>query len=271
LLQHEIDIPQLSERVKELNRLVYIRNYYTTLEQKALFQLGRALSLTQKFPTWSVELMLQSRGLRVNQSGSYRLDISARDLNAGVTLQADNSAAVNTTLEVQGYTQPPIAEKTDFFQVQRTLFDIKGKIKTPDQLQLGDLVIVQLKANANDEVHRALLVDLLPGGWVLDQRLLRNQPELSALILEGMEKSISQLIEGNNLIAEHFALDRYWAVLPLNKKAPKYLYYLVRVAAVGQFRQPPSTLTDLDFPERLGIGNGIERFTIQSGNEEKYE
>ncbi|MEN9435113.1 MAG: hypothetical protein RLZZ422_2702 [Pseudomonadota bacterium] len=271
LLQHEIDIPQLSERVKELNRLVYIRNYYTTLEQKALFQLGRALSLTQNFPTWSVELMLQSRGLRVNQSGSYRLDISARDLNAGVTLQADNSAAVNTTLEVQGYTQPPIAEKTDFFQVQRTLFDIKGKIKTPDQLQLGDLVIVQLKASANDEVHRALLVDLLPGGWVLDQRLLRNQPELAALILEGMDKPISQLLEGNNLIAEHFALDRYWAVLPLNKKAPKYLYYLVRVAAVGQFRQPPSTLTDLDFPERLGIGNGIERFTIQSGNEEKYE
>ncbi|WP_020559249.1 alpha-2-macroglobulin family protein [Thiofilum flexile] len=263
LLHYRHDIPDLEGRLKELNRQIYMRNYYTTQEQWAFFQLGLQLNITQSFPTWGAQLLLQSRALSVNQKGAYRLDISERELNAGVAVKADPNSTVHATLEVQGYPQPPLAEKKDFFQIQRALFDSQGNTKSLNSLRVGDLIIVHLQVSANEDVAQALVMDLLPGGWVLDRRSLRHLPELGTLILDGMSKPISELLETSPLLTEQLANDRYWAVLPVNKKSPHHLFYLARIVSQGAFRQPPSMVTDMNYPERLGIGAGAERFIIR--------
>lgn len=269
LLKYQHSIPALAERIKELNRQIYVRNYYTTQEQWAFFQLGQQLNATQSLPTWSAQFMLQSRGLSVNQKGAYRLDISARELNAGVAVKAEPNSSVHATLEVQGYPQPPLAEKKDFFQIQRTLYDITGRKKPLASFQVGDLVVVHLQVNANEEVAQALIVDLLPGGWVLDQRLVSAVPEVVSLTLEGRDKPIGQLLETTPLLTEQLAQDRYWAVLPLNKKVPHHVLYLARVTSEGEFRQPPSLVTDMSYPERLGIGVGVDRFVINGAGSDQ--
>lgn len=268
LLKYKIAIPNLDERLKELNRLIYIRNYYTPQELWAFFQVGRQVNLTQALPDWSAQLMLQSRGLQVKQKEPYRLPISARELNAGVTVKAESAASIHTTLEIQGYMKPPLAEKNDFFQLQRTFYTVQGRVKNPEQLQLGDLIIVKLQVTANEDVERSLLVDLLPGGWVLDQRNIVNVPELSNLILEGTDKSIGQLLKSTTFVAEQFDLDRYWCVLNLHKKVPVSVFYLARVAYAGQFKQPPSVVTDLDYPERLGISTALDQINISTVQEQ---
>ena len=79
-----------------------------------------------------------------------------------------------------------------------------------------------------------------------------------------MDKPISQLLESSALFSENLANDRYWAVLPVKKKTSHHLFYLARVVSQGEFRQPPSIVTDMNYPERLGIGAGAERFVIQN-------
>lgn len=104
------------------------------------------------------------------------------------------------------------------------------------------------------EINDALVVDLLPAGFEIENTNLQTNESLEGLQLEGMDKPVMELMGSSSLRTQEFRDDRYLAALPLEAKTRHHLFYMVRVVSSGKFRVPPPYAEDMYRPELNGVG-----------------
>ena len=88
--------------------------------------------------------------------------------------------------------------------------------------------------SSNTDINDALVVDLLPAGFELENTNLQANESLEGLQLEGMDKPVLELIDSSTPRTQEFRDDRYVAALPLEAKTRHHLFYMVRVVSTGQ-------------------------------------
>jgi uncharacterized protein YfaS (alpha-2-macroglobulin family) len=156
-------------------------------------------------------------------------------------------------LEVVGnYQQPPKAFGNGL-HISRDFFALDGQPLDIVQLKSGDLVIVRLTAGADKRTPDALLVDLLPAGFELEnQNLGGSSVDLSRLAVAG--KSLADWQQQAHIGHLEYRDDRFVAALPLSEYENATVYYLVRAVTPGTYSVPPSYVEDMYRPERQSVG-----------------
>lgn len=148
------------------------------------------------------------------------------------------------------------------FNIQKTIFDMKGNKVDLAKVQKGEKLIVKVKFNSSFVRERqAVLADLLPAGMEVEAIL---SPEDGAQ-KNGQTGAFEWLGELNSFQTQEVRDDRVIAVALTQRKEPHAIAYIVRAVTAGDFVWPGAVVQDMYRPsdqansktERVMISNGV--------------
>ncbi|MFQ2581310.1 alpha-2-macroglobulin family protein [Aeromonas caviae] len=254
LRQHKLAAerwPALSAKVAET---LAHRQWLSTQERLALLRLARVDPAVD----WQAR-MTSSLGSG-SLSGSAPLQQGAPEALAvsSVTNEGKGSLYVQRTLV--GYPEQAPARISKGMSVTRSWFNSDGQPFDPAKVKVGDLVVVRLNVSSESAVPDALLVEMVPAGFELENPALGNSIKLEELSIEG--KPAWQSEWNDYLKHQEFRDDRYTAALDLSEGSNQQLVYLMRAVTPGRYQVPPTQVEDMYRPELRAVGEDIHEVII---------
>lgn len=253
LLRYKIELPQQAAMVNKLADLLHNRSYFSTQEQLFTFMTG--LKLQDKLKEgWQAGLKIGTGNVDLSGKGSQYRNLGVGDFPQGVGITNRGKGPLYVSLTVDGYPDIAPAPDSDPVEVQRNWYSMDGKPVQAKDIKAGQLLLVHLMLSSAVDINDALVADLLPAGFEIENTNLQNNETLQGLQLEGMDKPVTELLNSSTLRTEEFRDDRYIAALPLTAKTRHHLFYMARVVSSGEFVVPPAYVEDMYRPELNGVG-----------------
>lgn len=268
LEKQDINVAGRAELVFKLADAAAGRDYLSTQERLALFKAGVALS-NAKGKNWSGELLVGSATKALHMSEAFQRMYSGTELVDGFEFTSTHSEKLFAQLAVSGYPNKAPEPGDSGIWVERDYYDVDGNLlaRSGDEgrrslpaLETGSLVVVHLRVNAKRRIPDALLVDLLPAGFELENQNLKHAVKLDKLMIDG--KSFDELQRNVVLKHQEYRDDRYVAAFDLREWGHTDLFYLARVVTPGTYTVPSAYVEDMYRPFIHGVSHSINDATI---------
>ncbi|WP_421252898.1 alpha-2-macroglobulin family protein [Aeromonas jandaei] len=254
LRQHKLAAerwPALSAKVADT---LAHRQWLSTQERLALLRLARF----DPAADWQARVTssLGSGSL----SGSAPLQQGAPEALAASTVTNEGKGSLYVQRTLAGYPEQAPARISKGMSVTRSWFNSDGQPFDPAKVKVGDLVVVRLNVSSESAVPDALLVEMVPAGFELENPALGNSIKLEELSIEG--KPAWQSEWNDYLKHQEFRDDRYTAALDLSEGSNQQLVYLMRAVTPGRYQVPPTQVEDMYRPELRAVGEDIHEVII---------
>ena len=131
---------------------------------------------------------------------------------------------------------------TSKIRLRKELLDSDGKPVTT--VSTGDLLTVCISAENTLTIDSFVLLDLLPGGFVIEDGTLATR----------QTNTRESSNESKSLIVRHKERhdDRFLVMGGLTAREPFFITYRIRAIATGSFAVPPVRLEDMYNPDLAG-------------------
>ncbi|WP_270817036.1 alpha-2-macroglobulin family protein [Aeromonas sp. Y318-3] len=254
LRQHKLAAerwPALSAKVADT---LAHRQWLSTQERLALLRLARF----DPAADWQAKVTssLGSGSL----SGSAPLQQGAPEALAASAVTNEGKGSLYVQRTLVGYPEQAPARISKGMSVTRSWFNSDGQRFDPAKVKVGDLVVVRLNVSSESAVPDALLVEMVPAGFELENPALGNSIKLEELSIEG--KPAWQSEWNDYLKHQEFRDDRYTAALDLSEGSNQQLVYLMRAVTPGRYQVPPTQVEDMYRPELRAVGEDIHEVRI---------
>ena len=217
-------------------------------------QVGRRYTSTQE-KAW---LLLAVHGLtgnrdplKVTVGGSdvaerrkpYYLRPAAARLAQGLDVKNRGSEKIWSGITVTGVPSRDLPAESKGFEIRRTFFTLDGKRADLSKVRQSDVLVALIEGRRTSNLnHQALIVDLLPAGFEIENARLgdgRSTKELKWLPTLNRPRHVEPRD------------DRYVAALDLSgsRKKTFALAYIVRAVTPGSFRLPAVHVEDMYRPQ----------------------
>ncbi|MFM1680367.1 alpha-2-macroglobulin family protein [Aeromonas salmonicida] len=243
--------PELSAKVADT---LAHRQWLSTQERLALLRLAQV----DPAADWQARVASISGDQAVAGKNSVQIGAPEALAATGVTNEGKGSLYVQRTLV--GYPEQAPTRISQGMSVTRSWFNADGKPLDPAKVKVGDLVVVRLNVSSEQTVPDALLVEMLPAGFELENPALGTSIKLEELSIEG--KPAWQSEWNDYLKHQEFRDDRYTAALDLSEGGNQQLVYLMRAVTPGRYQVPPTQVEDMYRPELRAVGQDIHEVTI---------
>ncbi|HEH9415409.1 TPA: alpha-2-macroglobulin family protein [Aeromonas salmonicida] len=243
--------PELSAKVADT---LAHRQWLSTQERLALLRLAQV----DPAADWQARVASINGDQAVAGKNSAQIGAPEALAATGVTNEGKGSLYVQRTLI--GYPEQAPVRISQGMSVTRSWFNADGKPLDPAKVKVGDLVVVRLNVSSEQTVPDALLVEMLPAGFELENPALGTSIKLEELSIEG--KPAWQSEWNDYLKHQEFRDDRYTAALDLSEGGNQQLVYLMRAVTPGRYQVPPTQVEDMYRPELRAVGQDIHEVTI---------
>lgn len=254
LRQHKLAAerwPALSAKVADT---LAHRQWLSTQERLALLRLARV------DPAVDWQARVASSLGSGSLSGSVPLQQGAPEALAASTVTNEGKGSLYVQRTLVGYPEQAPARISMGMSVTRSWFSSDGQRFDPTKVKVGDLVVVRLNVSSESAVPDALLVEMVPAGFELENPALGNSIKLEDLSIEG--KPAWQSEWNDYLKHQEFRDDRYTAALDLSAGSNQQLVYLMRAVTPGRYQVPPTQVEDMYRPEIRAVGEDIHEVRI---------
>ncbi|HHP5355610.1 TPA: alpha-2-macroglobulin family protein [Aeromonas veronii] len=254
LRQHKLALdrwPALSAKVADT---LAHRQWLSTQERLALLRLARF------DPGIDWQAKVASSFGSESLSGSAALQLGAPEALAASAVTNEGKGSLYVQRTLIGYPEQAPARLSQGISVTRSWFNSDGQPFDPAKVKVGDLVVVRLNVSSKSAVPDALLVEMVPAGFELENPALGNSIKLEELSIEG--KPAWQSEWNDYLKHQEFRDDRYTAALDLSEGSNQQLVYLMRAVTPGRYQVPPTQVEDMYRPELRAVGEDIHEVTI---------
>ncbi|MFM4872442.1 alpha-2-macroglobulin [Aeromonas veronii] len=254
LRQHKLAAerwPALSAKVADT---LAHRQWLSTQERLALLRLARFDPAVD----WQARVTSSLGSGSLSGSASLQQGFPEALAASVVTNEGKGSLYVQRTLV--GYPEQAPARISKGMSVTRSWFNSDGQRFDPATVKVGDLVVVRLNVSSESAVPDALLVEMVPAGFELENPALGNSIKLEDLSIEG--KPAWQSEWNDYLKHQEFRDDRYTAALDLSEGSNQQLVYLMRAVTPGRYQVPPTQVEDMYRPELRAVGEDIHEVRI---------
>lgn len=260
LVKHGVKQTTVSELGFKLASELRSRRWLSTQERSSLFVAGLALNhLPSK--DWQIAIKTGNDSLVVDGEGSFSKLLNAQTIGDKLMLEATKGNGLYASISVSGYLNNPPEPEQNGLSIRRQYFDSNGEPLDFDNIKTGDLILVDLAISAKQRTPDALLIDLLPAGFELENQNLGRSVSLDSLSIQG--NSIASLQEATQKQYEEFRDDRYVTALDLNGYGESHVVYLVRAVTPGRYAVPAPFIEDMYRPEIRAIGETVGTLTIR--------
>ncbi|WP_320545936.1 alpha-2-macroglobulin family protein [Aeromonas veronii] len=254
LRQHKLAAERWSALSAKVADTLAHRQWLSTQERLALLRLARF----DPAADWQARVTssLGSGSL----SGSAPLQQGAPEALAASTVTNEGKGSLYVQRTLVGYPEQAPARISKGMSVTRSWFNSDGQPFDPAKVRVGDLVVVRLNVSSESAVPDALLVEMVPAGFELENPALGNSIKLEELSIEG--KPAWQSEWNDYLKHQEFRDDRYTAALDLSEGSNQQLVYLMRAVTPGRYQVPPTLVEDMYRPELRAVGEDIHEVII---------
>lgn len=254
LRQHKLAEDRWSELSAKVADTLAHRQWLSTQERLALLRLAQV----DPAADWQARVASISGDQAVAGKNSAQIGVPEALAATGVTNEGKGSLYVQRTLI--GYPEQAPVRISQGMSVTRSWFNADGKPLDPAKVKVGDLVVVRLNVSSEQTVPDALLVEMLPAGFELENPALGTSIKLEELSIEG--KPAWQSEWNDYLKHQEFRDDRYSAALDLSEGGNQQLVYLMRAVTPGRYQVPPTQVEDMYRPELRAVGQDIHEVII---------
>jgi uncharacterized protein YfaS (alpha-2-macroglobulin family) len=232
---------RISQLLTSLLHDTNTESWFSTQENIGLLGAGiEARKLNNK----PVSLLINASGTTaLTAPGVYQQVI---DLPYKVTNQGDESVLLQR--QAFGY---PLAETwrntIPTKQAERQYFYPDGSAYNGEPVAVGQRLIVTLSLMVNENVHNAMLVDMLPAGFSIINPELEGEFPINNLTINDRSVDKFKRVDGY----KEYRRDRYVASFPLlqqpdyNRAEPYLLSYQIRAEVIGNYSIPPVYVEDM--------------------------
>lgn len=243
--------PALSAKVADT---LAHRQWLSTQERLALLRLARF------DPAVDWQARVTSSLGSGSLSGSAPLQQGAPEALAASAVTNEGKGSLYVQRTLVGYPEKAPTRLSQGISVTRSWFNSDGQPFAPAKVKVGDLVVVRLNVSSESAVPDALLVEMVPAGFELENPALGNSIKLEELSIEG--KPAWQSEWNDYLKHQEFRDDRYTAALDLSEGSNQQLVYLMRAVTPGRYQVPPTQVEDMYRPELRAVGEDIHEVII---------
>lgn len=254
----------------DLETAVRERRWLSTQERFAIFHAGILLNQRSGKP-WKGRLAMPGQEVVVDgkqvvmeqiidRKTPHIESLTPRAIENGVIFTSESTERLFVSAVVNGYTMTPPEKDDSQIALSREMFDLNGKPVTRREFKVGELLLVHLSVTAKQYIPDALIVDLIPAGFEIENQNLKHGFKMEDMSIAG--ESIWKLRERAPIVHEEFRDDRYAAAARLSDQRIVHFFYLVRVVSPGSFSVPPVFAESMYRPEIRGIGATPERITV---------
>lgn len=254
LRQHKLAAERWSALSAKVADTLAHRQWLSTQERLALLRLARF------DPAVDWQARVTSSLGSGSLSGSAPLQQGAPEALAASTITNEGKGSLYVQRTLIGYPEQAPTRLSQGISVTRSWFNSDGQPFDPAKVKVGDLVVVRLNVSSESAVPDALLVEMVPAGFELENPALGNSIKLEELSIEG--KPAWQSEWNDYLKHQEFRDDRYTAALDLSEGSNQQLVYLMRAVTPGRYQVPPTQVEDMYRPELRALGEDINEVTI---------
>ncbi|MGH7003150.1 MAG: alpha-2-macroglobulin family protein, partial [Alphaproteobacteria bacterium] len=215
------------------------QTYLSTQEQAWL--LLAAHGLASPGAEWKARIGAQSRA-GTGKPFAARYAASALGQRFDVVNDGEEKIWVGATLTGIPAKDQPAAKNG--FEITRVFYNLRGERVDLGKVRQSDVLVAVIKVSAQgNRPHQALVVDLLPAGFEIENpRLDRRDPEQMKWLPELARPRATEPRD-----------DRFVAALDIwSNKRDFYLAYVVRAVTPGTFRLPAAYVEDMYAPALMG-------------------
>jgi len=263
-MEFQLDLPDADQRLFKLSNEIYRKNYMSTQERDAILRLALMLEEDDPQNPWSATFNQAANSEQVESYGRWNKLIRGRD-TADTSIEVSGTKKLFVSQTVVSY--PLEAPKKTFqgFSIERRWYDADGNAITSSNFKTGDFVIVRLWVTADQRSPDALVVDMLPAGFELENPALKYATPLSSFLIDG--KQISP-VDGyySQVNNQEYRDDRFVTAVDLRKGSTLALTYVMRAVTPGRYQVPSSFVEDMYRPQYRAIGVPFDGITIQARN-----
>ncbi|MEY4768259.1 MAG: hypothetical protein RL637_898 [Pseudomonadota bacterium] len=233
--------------------------YLSTQEQNALFH--ASLKLNQANSTlWQGQLIWNQTALTLTQTYPYRNRFNAELIPENLQFISASSQPLYIDYNVQGYPKIAPTLQMDSIHLERHYYNLQGQEIQPTMVKTGDSLLVDLIVSVDKPMRDALVVDLIPAGFELENQDLKNTLKIDSFKIG--EQTIETLQAIYTPLHQEYLDDRFMAALNLAEKQPQHLFYIIRAVTKGVFTNPPVYLEDMYRPYIRAIGQDFGQITV---------
>lgn len=252
LAKQDAKMTQTGGLVFQLADELATRDYLSTQERNALFRTGVLLK-SQPRTQWQGELALNTAATKLAQAGHFSVGFNGNEIPSTLKFTSNSTVPLYLEYSIQGYPNKTPTMQMDLIHVERNYYNMQGQQVNPDKVKSGDSLLVHLNVYASKHVKDALIVDLVPAGFELENQELKNTIKIEAFkigteTIEDIQNSTTAPVHVQYLD------DRFVAAMDLQENTPQHAFYLVRAVTKGVFTNPPPYAEDMYRPYIRAIG-----------------
>jgi uncharacterized protein YfaS (alpha-2-macroglobulin family) len=166
----------------------------------------------------------------------------AEQLAKGMKVTNAGADTVWTVATVMGAPAQDLPPESQGFTLERHYYTLTGEEVMPNSVKQSDMLVVVLSGSSSSEVYnQALLIDLLPAGFEVENARLADTRSTDEL---------TWLPELTPTLYSEFLDDRFVAAFDLDWGRRSYTTaYLVRAVTPGTYRLPAAQIEDMYQPQ----------------------
>lgn len=225
---------QQHQRLEQMIDLLHAKRWLSTQENAAVFMALNSAGLSSD-EAWQAQLQTASRKLGLSDQRPAQL-LHHGDLQS-LQLHNQSQQSLYQVLNLRGEPVKYEPQPNNVLRIKRYFYNLDGSLANLAQIDSGSLLLVMLEVEASQRVSDALVVDLLPAGFELE-----NQNLAHGSVLLDEVPAFKDWLAGMNrqsIAMQSFMDDRYVAALSVDQWSSGRLLYLVRAVTPGQYRLPP--------------------------------
>ncbi len=261
LQKHPITVKGSEKLIYQLSDELNNRQYLSTQERNALFRTGLQLEKNESIE-WKANLSLDKELLKLQQQETFHRQFLADEIPKSIQLSSTGNADHPLYVQFSTHAYPKTAPEMqmDKIVIERNYYDLEGRIIKPGQHEAGDVLLVHLNVRVKERIKDALVVDLVPAGFELENQNLSNSIKTEDFKI-GTE-SIASLQYYNQVKYQQYLDDRFIAAIDLHKHTPEHLFYLIRAVTKGTYTNPPPYVEDMYRPYIRAIGRKFNAISV---------
>lgn len=265
MVEYQLAEDYRAEYLLTLSSMLKNERYLSTQELSTLFLMSWQNELQQDKD--KIVVLLNNKE-RIKATETIYRSMNYQQLTNGISVHnPHNASPLYVQFSLSGYTKkmPQATPADSILNISRQYFDIKGKSIQPNQLNVGDLIIVMLDVSAQRVINDALVIDMLPAGLVLENPNLANSSIDFQLLVE--KSNLFKELSIDDIRYQEYRNDRYVAAIDIKKQIENNRYgtkliYLTRAISAGEYVVPAPYVQSMYKPQWFAVGKTIDKMQV---------
>lgn len=254
----------------KLRNALIARHSLSTQERTALFLSGIALQHDAN-QSWQASWKLgpsTAQNNTLKRTRHWQKLFDANQLKQGFTLTSNHDKPLYIRASIGGYGAHAVPASNHGLSIERHWYTSEGQLMTPSnlsQVKVGDLLVIHLAISSHTRVPDALVINLLPAGFEVENQNLMHNVNLNTLSLTHKNSdmgNIQQHQKNTDIKTLEYRDDRVVAAINHSPARPSHVFFRVRAVTPGEYHVPPATVEDMYRPEIRGSGHTIPKIRI---------